>query len=372
MLLPDNPLEWSQLVLDNKFDPSSEEAQTYLDGFCASLFAEEFADFPVDGYTCSFNEFGTWLAEQSASASPDEAYTENCGGASGIPMSEDNFHSCMIAWSYEVGDTRVLSNNGKVEIIYMHFTSRARWDSPFDILDDEYALIERWFANQSKIAPQGANKAIFSNLDFWWYDTNNSMLSTAYGAAGIALGAAAAVILFSSRSFTLTFFAVITIGYVLTAVTASLVGFGWTLGFLESICFAILIGVSVDFVIHFTHSYAHYKGKHNRSERTKHALILMGPSILAAAFTTIAAAIVMLFTIITFFQKFALILFMTIVQATVGSFIVFLTLADCLGPSDPTALMDRMTGACQKEETRNQRDKPDRSSFLYSSTLYHE
>ena len=115
------------------------------------------------------------------------------------------------------------------------------------------------------------------------------------------------------------------IAYVLTAVTATLVGFGWTLGFLESICFVILIGVSVDFVIHSTHRYSHLKGEHSPSERTKHALIQMGPSILAAAFTTIAAAVIMLFTIILFFQKcFALILFMTIVQATIGSFLVFL------------------------------------------------
>ena len=123
------------------------------------------------------------------------------------------------------------------------------------------------------------------------------MLTTAYGAAAIALGAAAAVLLISSRSFTLTLYAMITIVYVLTSVTATLVAFGWTLGFLESICFAILIGVSVDFVIHFCHSYAHKPGEVSRSDRTKFALIHMGPSILAAAFTTISAATIMLFTV---------------------------------------------------------------------------
>ena len=32
-------------------------------------------------------------------------------------------------------------------------------------------------------------------MDFWWYDTNRKMVSTAYGSAGIALGAAATSIL---------------------------------------------------------------------------------------------------------------------------------------------------------------------------------
>jgi hypothetical protein len=297
-MMIDNPEEWSQLVLDNSFEPSTEKAQAYLSSFCASLFEEDFADAPNESYICPFDAFESWVEEQATSQSPDEAYTENCGGAQGIPVPTDNFHDCMIAWSQQVEDSRVLSNNGKVRILWFQFASRVRWDSPFDDLDDEWERIDSWFTTKSTTAPAGMNKPIYSSFDFWWYDTNGQMLSTAYGAAGIALGAAAAVILFSSRSFTLTFFAVLTIGYVLTAVTATLVGFGWTLGFLESICFAILIGVSVDFVIHFTHSYAHFKGTHSRSERTKHALIQMGPSILAAAFTTIAAAIIMLFTIV--------------------------------------------------------------------------
>lgn len=167
------------------------------------------------------------------------------------------------------------------------------------------------------------------------------MLQTAYSAAGIALGCAAAVIFFSSRSLLLTVFSTLTIGYVLTSVTATLVAMGWTLGFLEAICFAILIGVSVDFVIHLSHAYSLLEGNVDRSRRTKYALIKMGPSILATAATTILSAVIMLFTVITFFQKFALILFFTVLQASIGSFIIFLTMMDCVGPSNPTYLVDR-------------------------------
>mmetsp|Transcript_10608 Transcript_10608/g.24633 ORF Transcript_10608/g.24633 Transcript_10608/m.24633 type:complete len:183 (+) Transcript_10608:2208-2756(+) len=165
------------------------------------------------------------------------------------------------------------------------------------------------------------------------------MLRTAYSAAAIALGAAGIVVLLSSRSIVLTIFALFTIGYVLASTTAMLVASGWTLGFLESVCFAILIGISCDFVIHFGHAYAHLK-EGDRHERTKHALITMGPSILAAGFTTMCSAAIMLFTVITFFQKFAIILFYTVIQALLGSFIVYLTLSDTIGPSHPTYLCD--------------------------------
>lgn len=80
----------------------------------------------------------------------------------------------------------------------------------------------------------------------------------------------------------------------------------------------------------------------NRHDRTKYALISMGPSLLAAAFTTICSAAIMFLCIIRFFTKFATILFFTILMATIGSFIVFITLTDCFGPSQPTWLVDKM------------------------------
>ena len=81
----------------------------------------------------------------------------------------------------------------------------------------------------------------------------------------------------------------------------------------------------------------------------------MGPSILAAAFTTFAAAIAMLFCTVTFFTKFALILLMTILHATIGSFVVYLVLTDCFGPSKPTQLFDSIiqrTCLGKKEDSR--------------------
>lgn len=336
-----NPTEWSQMVLDHTFDAAPEESQRFLESFCPELFSQDFAGLPFDGFECAFNRFATWLEVQSASGTADQGYVDYCGGANGIPVPEADLDACLIEWSQQNNETSILATDGKVRIMFLPFVSRVRFDSPFGDLRDEWDIVEAWVKATAASAPAGTNKFYFSSMDFWWFDTNSQMLSTAYGAASIALAAAAIVIFLSSRSFVLTLFATFTIGYVLASVTATLVAIGWTLGFLESICFAILIGVSVDFVIHFCHAYSHSTGDLDRHQRTEDALIRMGPSILAAGVTTVAAAIIMLFTIISFFQKFALILFMTIIQATVGSFIVFLTLTDCIGPSNPTQLVDK-------------------------------
>mmetsp|Transcript_7523 Transcript_7523/g.15390 ORF Transcript_7523/g.15390 Transcript_7523/m.15390 type:complete len:1133 (-) Transcript_7523:134-3532(-) len=338
-----NPDEWSQLLIDETFNPSTTEAQVYLRDFCDRFFSEDFAEVVDEGYLCPMNAFDEWLQKQSSNTT-STAYSTHCDGATSLPMSEDKLDLCMYNWGQEVREYRVLARQDKITTMYFSFNSRVRYDSPFEDLEDEWNLLEKWMKSQD--APEGADHAFFTSEDFWWYDTNGAMLDTAFQSAGIAMAAAAAVILFSSRSLILTIFATVTVGYVLTSVMAMLVAVGWTLGFLESILFAILIGISCDFVIHFAHAYTVLKGHASREERTLFALLSMGPSILAAAFTTFSAALIMLFTVITFFQKFAIVLFLTVIQSLAGSFIVFLTLTICLGPSDPTYLVDRMMQKC--------------------------
>lgn len=123
---------------------------------------------------------------------------------------------------------------------------------------------------------------------------------------------------------------------------------------LEAVCFAILVGISCDFVIHFGHAYNYLPGNTSKYERTQYAVTHMGPSILAAAFTTFAAAITMLFCQITFFNKFALILLMTILHATIASFVIYIVLTDCFGPSEPTKCFDgifmKIKGLCSKDD----------------------
>ncbi|KAL7467681.1 hypothetical protein ACHAXS_007918 [Conticribra weissflogii] len=337
-----NPDSWTTLVLDKSFDPRSPRSQKYLLGFCDRIFETNFASKISNNYVCPMNRFDKWLKEQSKSNAPSDAYLKNCDGALSVPVGHETFHPCMIAWTKEANETYVLEDKGEVKIIQIRSLSSVVYDSPFSDLKKDWNAFEDWLETERSAAPTGVNGVYSSSIEYWWFDTNGQMLKTAYGAAAIALVCAAVVVFISSRSFVLTFFAAISICYVLVAATACLVSLGWELGFLESILFAILIGISCDFVIHFGHAYTMYPGSVNRHYRSQFALTHMGPSILAAAFTTFMAAVVMVFTEITFFQKFAVILFMTIVHSTLASFVVFIVLCDCIGPSEPTKTYDRM------------------------------
>ena len=115
------------------------------------------------------SSFDTWLNEESTSSESDEGYVENCNGATGIPVTPDNFHGCITYWAQEVGETSILSRDNMVEIMILPFASRVRYDSYYQVLRDEYNLIEDWMSSQD--APAGADQAFFSSYDFWWYDT---------------------------------------------------------------------------------------------------------------------------------------------------------------------------------------------------------
>ena len=129
------------------------------------------------------------------------------------------------------GEKSVLDEEGEIQSLTILSSSKARFNSPYDILDEEWKKFEKWFENErNEIAPEGANKMFHSSFDFLWYDTNGKMLQTAISASAIAVAFSAFVVLIASRSLVLTFFSTIAIAYVLVATTASIVGVGWDLG----------------------------------------------------------------------------------------------------------------------------------------------
>jgi Sterol-sensing domain of SREBP cleavage-activation len=161
-----NPTEWSQLKLDDSFNPSTEDAQLYLAGFCDDFFAEDFAEKTDPDYVCSMNQFDLYLQEQANSTSPDSNYVNFCNGATGLPLPQEDFDTCITAWAQLTGATNILSRNGVVEIIFVKFQARVRFDSPYDALNKEWSMIEKWMSTERAVAPSGLKGMYHSSMDF--------------------------------------------------------------------------------------------------------------------------------------------------------------------------------------------------------------
>lgn len=138
-------------------------------GFCARFFANEWADFRNDDATpCPINDFDTWLRANSNSTSPDNTYSNNCNGATGVPMDPSSFDKCLTGWAWSPGSDLVLSRQDDVKIMYFRYQARVRFDSPYDELDKEWNAMEDFLENERQTAPAGVNGMYHSSADFWW------------------------------------------------------------------------------------------------------------------------------------------------------------------------------------------------------------
>lgn len=72
---------------------------------------------------------------------------------------------------------------------------------------------------------------------------------------------------------------------IIVTIVAIMVLNSWTLGVSESICVVMLIGFSVDYVIHLSADYMH-SSHCNRSDKMRQAYSEMGVSIFSGTITT--------------------------------------------------------------------------------------
>ena len=116
---------------------------------------------------------------------------------------------------------------------------------------------------------------------------------------------------------------------------------GWALGTAESISVVILIGFSVDYVIHLSADYMHSPQK-SRHDKMKQAYTEMGASITSGAITTFGSGVFLFGGFLILFQKFALLITATITISYFVAMLFFGAMSHCFGPE-----------SIEKEENEN-------------------
>ena len=157
--------------------------------------------------------------------------------------------------------------------------------------------------------------------------------------------AAFSIVLFTGNCY-LAMFAT----FIIMSIVACVLGFfvlaGWTLGAIEAISVAILVGLSVDYVLHIGHSYNHSSSM-DRKNRTKAALYSIGSSVLAASITTIGSTMILVFCQIQIFVVFGIIVAVTSFCSIVFSIGTFVALIYTWGPEDESGNLFACCKCCQ-------------------------
>lgn len=187
---------------------------------------------------------------------------------------------------------------------------------------------------------------------FWaWMQSEQAFFEGVRIGVSISGICAFIILLIATRNFLISFYAIITVIFIVASVVAVMVLRDWQLGVSESIAMVIIIGFSVDYVVHLAAHYVH-AAVENRYDRSHDSISAMGVSIFSGAMTTLGSGVFLFGGTIIFFQKFALIITMTVVFSVSYALIYFLAFLHAFGPErkqgDIPELCRQCTSKCRK------------------------
>jgi len=325
---PWDPEDVGKLIWDTKFNPSTTTNQNRLKDICTSLKSDKYSNLITEGSDsvhCFVPQFEQYLTSINLT----------------YPVAEADFatHLTNFLANGEYGtDTRNLGSvgisNGK--IYYIFFRAIGKGDQgPKSVLHPRWEEWEEVVDELNNGSGVGLNDAFQTSLWWTWYMSEQTLVDDAVQGMLIAGSVSFAILVFTTQNVILSFFAIVCIVGIVTSVMSIVFFNGWDFGTAESVAVVILIGFSVDYVVHICHAYvaSHHKSK---DERTRDALAKMAISIVGGAITTFGDGCMLFFTVLIFFQKFAWIVTSTIFFALIWSLIFFPALLFAIGPQEDT------------------------------------
>ena len=138
----------------------------------------------------------------------------------------------------------------------------------------------------------------------------------------MSVALASIILLFATMNIIVSFFAILSVSFICASVVMVMVLKEWEMGASESIAMVIIIGFSVDYVVHLAAHYVHSNEK-KRYRRASESIGHMGVSIFSGGVTTFGSGIFLSGASIMFFKKFAIIIICTVCFSLAYALIYF-------------------------------------------------
>ncbi|XP_069117661.1 protein dispatched homolog 1-like [Argopecten irradians] len=169
------------------------------------------------------------------------------------------------------------------------------------------------------------------NNPWHWLKVQKTLVDSALRGIAIGICLAFVVITVATQNIVIGFLATVSIACVTVTIMAIIPMVGWKLGVLESLNLSLVVGLSVDYVVHLAEGY-HMSIHTDRKSKVRDMLESVGVSISSGAASTLGASIFMLFAKILFFVQFGIFMFCTIGFSLIYSLGLFSTGLAIVGP----------------------------------------
>ena len=223
--------------------------------------------------------------------------------------------------------------DGKLKFAMIRAVTHAEKGEPHKTLNPVYEDWMDLMDNTNKASGSGMNKGTMTAaFDFTWMRSELEFYKTAQTGIIMSMTFAFIILNISTLNVIISIFSITCIALIVISVVAMMELLGWEFGVAESLAVVILIGFSVDYVVHLANHYveAPYKEK---KKRIQHALSEIGVSIFSGAITTILSGLALFFCTVTMFTKFAVLICATILLSLFMSFGLFSAFCHACGPS---------------------------------------
>ncbi|XP_071162133.1 protein dispatched homolog 1-like [Mytilus edulis] len=224
-----------------------------------------------------------------------------------------------------------------------------------------HQLWENLINEEVEKMPDSLKSGFQSTYNTWhWIKVQETLVKSAILGLVVGITVAFPILALTTLNVVIGFLATVCIGLVTTIVVGIIPLAGWKLGILESLNLALVVGLSVDYVVHLAEAYR-TSPYSTRDGRVKSMLESMGLSVLSGAITTFGAAIFLLFAQIKFLHEFGIFVMSTVGISLLFAFLFFTTFMALCGPEGDTgsipALVKQIKAKCTKKKENDEKDK---------------
>ena len=168
---------------------------------------------------------------------------------------------------------------------------------------------------------------------FAYFYLQQQIIKEAFIGIGLSLFLSLIVLITATNNWIMSLMSVITIFCIVTCVIGFTVIMQWKLGVIEAIIFVMVVGMSVDYVVHLSEAYLH-SNKNTRFNRSKRMLGIVGGSVLSGALSTIIGIIWLLPAQIDMFNKFGKTILFLIIISCLFALFPFTAILTSIGPQN--------------------------------------
>lgn len=330
---PDAPDKNDVTYVDLSGDWASKEWQAYLVEFCTTVRKQGFykRDEKV-GDVCAPELLKRWVEFPCANTTmdvPAAAVTmdrappafprrvECCARQDGtptFPLEEDAYRTCLgrltdvanEVYGAAGAPTGMLyrgDGSGELAAVVVTFGSSRAYSNAFAAGKEVYDELNAFTDGQLAGAPRGLERGFWATNAFY-FSLQQALVQGTLRSTVLSVLVALLVLLCMTRNWAIALLASLCIVAIVVAEVGLLVLMGWALGVVPSIIFSVAVGMSVDFVSHLAHAYAHAGKGADRNRRVTVALTSLGVSISTAALSTALAGLVMMGSDVLFYKQF--------------------------------------------------------------------